>query len=453
MKTSSPYTRNKKRPAKSGRISTFFPSFIGLVLRGNDLLVCEATKRFSTRFKLRIVKEFLTQEPSVLSANLKGLKVQGKPIILSWPRERTSVRELYINKKQNLMELRDTLTLQLDSFFPFKPSEAYFDLYPCTSRREGETSALDRKVYLFAVNKRELDAVIYRLEVMGLTPSRIVPSPLVLLPLLEKRTEKVVSIHRRVEGGYVYNFYNTTGLAKTCICNDNAELRLNLEEDSPSSLLSIRFENERLPQAILDGLPEDTLVTYLDHSWESKGAALYETYNHTYDLYLRKPTKRGGNYQNLYLITLLALLVSLVFAISQIAQVKKRERLSLVEAEIERIKERAFALKKWEDLTRAKKALGEVLQARKGYVPRVEVLSELSNLLPEDTWIKKLSLKEGTFELEGIASSLAETMFLLEDSPIFSNIELISPVQKDKEGRDNFRLKGNILREEAHEGF
>lgn len=445
MKASLPYIRNKSKSTAGGRIGTFFPSFVGLALRGDDLLFCEAAKRFSTGLNLITIKDFLSREPSTLKTEPLIAKARWKPVILSWPRERTMVRELYVSDT-NLRELRETLALQLDSLFPLGPGEAYFDLYPCA-----EGSASGRKVYLFAVNKRELDDVVSRLEVIGLVPSRIVPSPIALLSVLEKKVESVVFLCREEGGKYIYNLYRAGGLAETHVCDTEEGLIQDLGQDSPEAILALGFGETRLSQIILDALPEETLVTYLDPSWEAKGAALYETYGNTYDFNLRRPTKRSTNYQNLYLVSLIALILSLLYAIPQIVQIKDKERLSLVEAEIEGIKSQAFELKKMEGVARAQKALDTVLESQKGYVPKADVLLELTKLLPEDVWIKELSVKDGTFEVEGVATFLAETMFLLEDSPIFSNVELIPPLVKDKDGKEHFRLKGNILQEETRE--
>lgn len=450
MKASLQYTRNKNKLVSSGRINTFFPSFVGLALRGNDLFVCEATKRFSTKLRSLTVKDFLSQDPSALRANPLAVNGRGKPIVLSWPRERTMVRELYVSNP-NLQELRETLALQLDSLFPIGPEEAYFDLYPCISLKGTEESVSGRKVYLFAVDKRELEEVLDRLEVVGLVPSRIIPSSLAFLPMLEKRAEKVVCLYRNEEGGYIYNFYCTGGLVRTYVCEGEEELERSLQQNSPGAILAVGFKGEKLSRQILNTVVEETPITYLDPSWESSGASLYETYGHIYDFNLRRPNRRVVNYQNLYMVSLVALFFSLLFAIPQIAQIKNKERLNLIELEIEGIKKQAFALKGLEGIARTQKAVGTVLESQKGYVPRADILLGLSTLLPEDAWIKELSIKEDIFEVEGVTTSLAETMFLLEDSPIFSNVELIPPVVKDKDGKDCFRLKGNILQEEVHE--
>ncbi len=360
------------------------------------------------------------------------------------------VRELYVSNT-NLRELRETLALQLDSLFPIGPGEAYFDLYPCNSLNAVEESALGKKVCLFAVNKRELENVLEKLDVMGLMPSRIIPSPLAFIPMLEKKAEKVVCLYRNGEEGYIYNFYHMRGLAGTRICNGDEELKQSLQQYSPTAILAVGFEENKLSQNILDVLPESTFVTYLDYSWESTGAALYETYAHPYDFDLLRPHKRRTNYQNLYLVSLITLLLSLLFAIPQISQIKKKERLNLVEAEIEGIKKQAFTLKKLEGAARAQKALDAVVASQKDYVTTADILLEFSTLLPQDAWITEFSVKQNTFEVEGFTTSLAETMFLLENSPIFSNVEIIPPVIKDKDGKDHFHLKGNILREELHE--
>ncbi len=447
VKISLPYTRTRSKPTPGGSISTFFPSFIGLALRGKDLIVCEATKRISSKFKLTKVEDFLSMEPPDLGKKLKHLKGQHSPVILSWPRENTMVRELDASSP-NLRELRETLAPQLDSLFPLEPDEAYFDLYPCGPPEEVESSPQKSKVYLFATPKQEVRHILDRLKVVGLIPSRIIPSPLAFIPLLDRRAGNVVCLYRREAGGYIYNLYRMKTLVKTHTCNEE-ELKQNLDKDSPETILAIGFEDKKLSSQLLNDHTKGTLVTYLDDTWECTGAALYETCSHPYDFNLLRPYKKRANYQNLYMVSLMALLLSLVFVIPQIAQIKENERLNLIEAEIAGIKEHAFKLKKLERATRARNALIPVLKSREDYIPRIDVLLELSDVLLEDGWIKELSINGNTFELEGSASSLTKVMFLLEDSPIFSNIELIPPLETDKDGKEHFRLKGSISREQT----
>ncbi len=231
------YTQNKKKSPSGGRINTFFPSFIGLSLWGNDLFVCEATKRFGTKFKSSTVKDFLSQNASKLRSNLESLKGKQKPVILSWPREKTTVRELYV-EAQDLEKLRKTLGLQLDSLFPFKPGEAYFDLYPCSSLDRSGKSDSEGKVYLFAINRKELDDVIGRLEILGLRPSRVIPSPLAFLPMINKKSEGVVCLQQVGNGEYVYNSYNLGVLVETHVCNEE-KLKQNLREVPPRAVFAI----------------------------------------------------------------------------------------------------------------------------------------------------------------------------------------------------------------------
>ena len=449
MEKSLQYTQNKKKSPSGGRINTFFPSFIGLALWGNDLFVCEATKRFGTKFKSGTVKDFLSRNASKLRSNLEFLKGKQRPVILSWPREKTTVRELYV-EAQDLKKLRKTLGSQLDSLFPFKPGEAYFDLYPCNSPDRSRKSTGERKVYLFAINRKELDDVIGRLEILGLRPSRVIPSPLAFLPMLNRKSEGVVCLHRIGNGEYVYNFYNLGVLLETHICNEE-KLKQNLREEPPSAVFAIGFEDDKLPRKIIDAIPKRVSVAYLDPSWESSGAAIYEAHSHSYDFQFLRPSKRKVNYQNLYLASLLLLILSLLVAIPQISQIRDQRRLVLVDAEIAGLKGHAFALEKLNRIAMSRKALNAIANSQKGYVSRADILLELATILPENTWIKGLSVKKNIFEIEGFAASLSETMFLLEDASIFSNVELIPPLVKDKDGMEHFRLKGNLLREKTDE--
>jgi general secretion pathway protein L len=74
----------------------------------------------------------------------------------------------------------------------------------------------------------------------------------------------------------------------------------------------------------------------------------------------------------------------------------------------------------------------------------VDILAKLTSALPDDTWIKQLSLKRDYFEIEGIGLSGSNVLTLLEDSPTFSQVRFTSSVLKDRDGKERFKIKGNI---------
>jgi general secretion pathway protein L len=61
-------------------------------------------------------------------------------------------------------------------------------------------------------------------------------------------------------------------------------------------------------------------------------------------------------------------------------------------------------------------------------VPIVELLSELTELLPDDTWLQQLSIRGKNVELQGESAQATTLIELLEDSPRFESVAFRAPL-------------------------
>ena len=156
----------------------FFPKSIGLSIHGNDLIISKASQKFlKSSSESTVVKDFLLKEPLELKLVPDTHDFQAKNIILSWPRDRTIVREIEL-PGSNIKDLKESLSCQLDSFILFPEDEVYYDIHPSNSAEYGE------KVFLFAIKKEELDDILLKLEFSNLKPDRVIISPLSYIPLV-----------------------------------------------------------------------------------------------------------------------------------------------------------------------------------------------------------------------------------------------------------------------------
>ncbi len=97
----------------------FFPKSIGLSIQGNDLIISKASQKFlKSSSESIVVKDFLLKESLDLKLLIDAHGFQTKNILLSWPRERTIVREIEL-PGSNIKELKESLSYQLDSFILF----------------------------------------------------------------------------------------------------------------------------------------------------------------------------------------------------------------------------------------------------------------------------------------------------------------------------------------------
>jgi Tfp pilus assembly protein PilN len=70
----------------------------------------------------------------------------------------------------------------------------------------------------------------------------------------------------------------------------------------------------------------------------------------------------------------------------------------------------------------------------------LDVLKELTLLLPEHTWLTYFRQKEEKIEVGGIPESATSLISVLELSPLFKDVSFSSPVIKNREGTERFRL-------------
>jgi len=137
--------------------------------------------------------------------------------------------------------------------------------------------------------------------------------------------------------------------------------------------------------------------------------------------------------------------VALFFFTAIYSYYKDYTALSNIEEKIERIKGRASgfldARKKMESIYEKKKFLYD-FQGKRNI--NIKVLTELSRILPKDTWLTNMSVDEkGKVEIEGFAKRAAGIIEPLSKSKFFTKIEFVSPIVS-QDGQEKFSLRMEI---------
>ncbi len=82
-----------------------------------------------------------------------------------------------------------------------------------------------------------------------------------------------------------------------------------------------------------------------------------------------------------------------------------------------------------------------ILEARRTSPAGVVVLEEATRVIPDDTWIAFLSMREGMLHLEGSSSRVSDLLIALESSPLFETVDLRAPVVRDAgTNRERFQV-------------
>lgn len=79
----------------------------------------------------------------------------------------------------------------------------------------------------------------------------------------------------------------------------------------------------------------------------------------------------------------------------------------------------------------------------------LNIIEQLSQLLPKDTWLRNFEYHDHKFMLQGLSASSSALINILEASPYFQQTALVSPVTRDsQEALDQFQLQTYL--ENAH---
>ena len=84
-------------------------------------------------------------------------------------------------------------------------------------------------------------------------------------------------------------------------------------------------------------------------------------------------------------------------------------------------------------------------------ISKVEILRELTQLLPATVWIWNFKYTGRDLEISGFADSASELISLLDRSPLFERVEFLAPVTKERERREGvdkererFKIKARL---------
>ncbi len=145
-----------------------------------------------------------------------------------------------------------------------------------------------------------------------------------------------------------------------------------------------------------------------------------------------------------------AVILSLTWGVGVFYQYRKA-----LNAVNDEIKNRKPAVEAVERVQKQKDALRkEILdleKIRSAEVSKVEILKELTQLLPTTVWIWNLKYTGRELEISGFADSASELISILDRSPLFERVEFLAPVTKEKERRagmdkerERFKIKARI---------
>ncbi len=159
--------------------------------------------------------------------------------------------------------------------------------------------------------------------------------------------------------------------------------------------------------------------------------------------------KRGGGWFSATKILVVAALVLLGLALATPLWQKTRlvERL---EAELATAKQEAEKVDEVRTaLERAREGSVAVLQRKLDQARSVDLLRELTEVLPDDTWVQNLEFRDGEVQIRGESAQASALIGLLERAPGISEVSFRSPVvQVAAADKERFHISFKFTREQ-----
>jgi Tfp pilus assembly protein PilN len=386
------------------------------------------------------------------------------------PQEQTIVQQvlLPLAAQDNLQQVLD---YEIERQLPFKRDEVYYDFLP--AGKKGDKLC----VYVLAIPKRNLDAVVVLLESLGIKPIGVETTVTALANYLLFAGElkssgatlvaghsdcwEMIGIGAKGNGWqpaaellFSHRFPNADwahGAGKELLiecsrqapkffrCGDLTALNglalnhLAQAEDIASpgygklKGFNIGSEPDKIPAigAALRGIREASFgANFLRHE---KGDA------------------DAGNNVSLLNKALVIVLVVVLIAWAVSFPIKDELRLKQLQAENGKLAPAVEALRREEEqLERLRKEASFLsnLDQRRGEVLRV--IDELSKTVPNGAYLSNLRYRARVLEMQGNAESASALIPLLERSPLFENVGFNAPSNRGRDNRETFSLKADI---------
>ncbi len=371
--------------------------------------------------------------------------------------------ELPLAVKENL---RTTLTYEIEKYIPFPSDDIYFDYQMISEDKASEKL----KLLLTAAKKEALDEYLKMAEsidqgVSGIEIAAAGAANYYFYQYPEAHGPVVIVINRE-SGADVLMVRNRALLyAKSFAGSDDAVDAL-LAGGRLSQMRDVCIGAEKAVRLVLYGVRDiedrrDRLASEFqeiitadisggipDHAsipafgLALKGVRQVPVQMNLMPVGLRKKPNRTG----LYVMAVLAglLMLSGVLWTGSLF-IHQRQMLKSLEAESARLKAEVSVVEQMASETREIKGnLAYLRYLRPGNRYLIEMMNELSNIIPQTAYITEFKFSGNKLVLYGMADSASELIPILEASPLFMDVAFLSAIHNSREGKEVFRIVCNI---------
>jgi general secretion pathway protein L len=132
---------------------------------------------------------------------------------------------------------------------------------------------------------------------------------------------------------------------------------------------------------------------------------------------------------------------------------RQRSELAALGTQLDQVRQAARdAMSLQEQVDRLAQEIKVAVDRKSQWPSMVELVNELTVVLPNSTWLNRLEIKEGEIHLQGVSSSASSLIALIEESETFADVRFQSPVTQDtRTGRERFHLSARIVKVQSQQ--
>ncbi len=222
----------------------------------------------------------------------------------------------------------------------------------------------------------------------------------------------------------------------------------------PAEIETIKIRAEvplRSLQGVLKGVPQSLTDK---KAYYSIGALISRLWYRTSKVNLLNQNRVEKAKRPILLTIILSLLIIALCVLYALTPLKKEE--ARIAQLTSLINSKKAELKKAEELKKAieelQKDIGQIKEFTDANTSTLNILQELTRLMPNSTWLTRVRISPNTVEIEGYAENTTGLLSRLEESKYFMNPEFSSPSYKDmsfKADRFTVRMQREDIKGEA----
>jgi Tfp pilus assembly protein PilN len=404
---------------------------------------------------------------AALRAELDARRLPARAAWLALARNAVSVKQIELPPVAG--DPREMVGFELERHLPFPADDAPFDFVPLPAEPAADrTAPAGQRVLITAADRRVVDAALRLAEEAHLRPLSLTVAAHNLPTLVRvRRNLRVAWLHRAGAAVDLLLLHgNVLLLSRSLPAGDEAALA----EEIQRSVAAVRWRACDAVWMSGDGDAPGTPsygplaslgVPVVAPQWtpiarqrleglapEQRGALQLAiaivSWHGARPLELLPATLRPRRLSRAQAITAgMAAATVLLGIVALLAPGWREQRhLNRVNAEIARLEPNVKdADRVLRELERKRKLLATADGVETAAIRPLPVLRDLTELVPNDTWLTTVSLDPKGVEITGAAAAASALIPLLENSPRLERVEFSSPVTRGRENKEQFRIR------------